>query len=91
MRIDNYISDLGIIKRRTIAKELADGGHVKVNDRRAKPAYKVKVDDIIEITGKNHIKLRVLKIPTGKSVPKPDRPEYFEILHRASSASEFEL
>ncbi len=24
MRIDNFVSDLGIIKRRTIAKELAD-------------------------------------------------------------------
>ena len=91
MRLDNYISDLGIIKRRTIAKELADGGHIKVNDNRAKPAYRVKVDDIIEITGKHHIKIRVLKIPTGKSVPKPDRPEYFEVLHRESTRSEFEI
>lgn len=91
MRLDNYISDLGIIKRRTMAKDLADGGHVKVNDRRAKPAHKVKVDDIIEITGKHHIKVRVLKIPTGKSVPKPDRPEYFEVLLKKSASTDFEL
>jgi ribosomal 50S subunit-recycling heat shock protein len=91
MRLDNYLSDLGIVKRRTVAKDLADGGHVKINDRRAKPAHKVKVGDIIEITGKSHIKLRVLNIPSGKSVPKPARPEYFEILHRASATSEFEI
>jgi ribosomal 50S subunit-recycling heat shock protein len=91
MRIDNYLSDLGIIKRRTVAKELADGGHVKVNDRRAKPAHKVKIDDIIEITGKHHIKVRVLKIPSGKSVPKPDRPEYFEVLLREPTSRDFDF
>jgi ribosomal 50S subunit-recycling heat shock protein len=91
MRLDNYLSDLGIIKRRTVAKEKADGGHVKVNDRRAKPAYTVKVDDVIEITGKYRIKVRVLKIPSGKSVPKPDRPEYFEVLLRESASRGLEL
>lgn len=91
MRLDNYISDLGIIKRRTIAKELADGGHVKVNDQRAKPAHRIRVGDIIEITGKYHIRVKVLKIPGGRSVPKNDRPEYFEVLLKASAASEFEI
>jgi len=91
MRLDNYLSDLGIIKRRTMAKELADGGHVKVNDQRAKPAHKVKEDDIIEITGKAHIKLRVIKLPSGKSVPKPARAEYFEVLLRESTTADFEI
>ena len=91
MRLDNFLSDLGIVKRRTIAKELAGGGHVKINDNRAKAAHKVKIDDIIEITGKHHIKVRVLKIPTGKSVPKPARPEYFEILLKESASTDFEL
>jgi ribosomal 50S subunit-recycling heat shock protein len=91
MRLDNFLSDLGIIKRRTIAKELADGGHVKVNDNRAKPAHKVKIGDVIEITGKHHIKVRVLKIPSGKSVPKPARPDYFEVLLKESASADFEL
>lgn len=80
MRIDNFLSDLGIIKRRTIAKELADAGHVKIDDRRAKPGSKVKVGDTIEITGKKHFIIRVIKIPEGKSVPKDARGDYFEIL-----------
>ena len=88
MRLDNYLSDLGIIKRRTIAKELANGGHIKVNDQRAKPAHKVKPDDIIEITGKRHIKLRVKDIPE-KSVPRDSRPDYFEILTDERPAAGF--
>jgi ribosomal 50S subunit-recycling heat shock protein len=80
MRLDNFISDLGIIKRRTKAKEMADGGHVKVNDKRAKPAYNVKEGDKIEITGRRHIIIRVTKIPPGKSIPKDKRTDYFKVL-----------
>ena len=80
MRVDNYISDTGVVKRRTVAKELADGGHVKLNGKRCKPGHKVKIDDIIEITGKHHIKIKVLRLPEGRSVPKDARSEYYEIL-----------
>jgi ribosome-associated heat shock protein Hsp15 len=91
MRIDNYLSDLGIIKRRTTAKEMADGGHIKINEQRAKPAHNVKIGDIIEITGKARIKLRVTGIPTGKSVPKPERIKYYEILLKDDLSSDFIL
>ncbi len=83
MRIDNYLSDLGIIKRRTIAKQLADAGHVRINDRRAKPGSKVIIDDIIEVTGKKHIIVKVLAIPEGKSVPKDSRGDFFEVIETA--------
>ncbi len=89
MRLDNYISDVGLVKRRTIAKELADAGHVKINGRRGKPGHKIKQDDIIEITGKRYIKAKVLKIPTGKSVPKTERADYFEILENSVNEIEF--
>lgn len=82
MRLDNFLSTLGIIKRRTQAKEMADGGHVKINGNRAKPAHDVKVDDIIEVTGKHHIKLKVNKVPTSNTVPKAVRDEYFTVLDR---------
>jgi len=85
MRLDNFISDVGLIKRRTIAKELADGGHVKVNDKRAKPGQRIKVGDIIEITGKQRIKVRVIKELTGRSVSKDARSEFFEVLSQASA------
>ena len=91
MRLDNYISDLGIIKRRTVAKEKAAGGHIKVNDNRAKPAYRVKVGDIIEITGTQHIIIKVLQIPDGKSVPKAVREEYYELLTRESGRDALDI
>jgi len=74
-----------------MAKDLADGGHVKVNSQRAKPAHKIKIGDIIEITGKAHIKVRVIKLPEGKSVPKPLRPEYYEVLLRESSTADYDI
>lgn len=82
MRLDNFLSTLGIIKRRTQAKEMADGGHVKINGSRAKPAHNIKVDDIIEITGKFHVRLKVNKVPTSNTVPKTVREDYFTILDR---------
>lgn len=82
MRLDNFISDLGLIKRRTVVKELAEGGHIKVNDLRAKPGHRLKVGDIIEITGHQNIKIRVKKLIEGKSVPKEARTEYFETLSK---------
>lgn len=87
MRLDNFLSDLGIIKRRTVAKELADGGHIKVNARKAKPSHRLKPDDIVEITGKRYIKLRVKDLPV-KSVPKGMRPDYFEIIGDSKSAAD---
>jgi ribosome-associated heat shock protein Hsp15 len=82
MRLDNFLSTLGIIKRRTQAKDMADGGHVKINGSRAKPARDVKIGDIIEITGKFHVRIQVVKIPTGNTVPKAVRDQYFTILDR---------
>lgn len=82
MRLDNFLSDVGVIKRRTVAKQTADAGHITVNGNRAKPGYRVKTDDIIEIGGRNRRVIRVKKLPEGKSVPKDARPEYFEDLEQ---------
>ncbi len=76
MRLDDYLSTVGIVKRRTIAKELASNGLVLLNDRRAKPAAQVKTGDVIEIKGTRPAKAEVLEVPTG-SVPKDRREMYF--------------
>ncbi len=86
MRLDNFVSDTGIVKRRTVAKELADGGHIKINGRRAKPSHIVKIGDIIEITGKQQVVIKVRKIPEGRSVSRESRSEYFEVLSKTPIA-----
>ena len=79
MRLDDFLSTVGIIKRRTVAKELGTAGMLEVNGRKAKPAYEVKVGDIIHIKGNNSQSAEVLDVPT-RSVPKEDRSRYFKLL-----------
>ena len=81
MRIDDFLSTVGVIKRRTVAKELAQKGMIAVNGRTIKPAYQVKVNDIITIKGNRAVTVEVLALPTG-SVPKDQREAYFRELMR---------
>lgn len=79
MRLDDFLSTVGLVKRRTIAKELASNGLVMLNERRAKPAAQVKIGDVIEIKGTRPSKAEVLEIPSG-SVPRERRDQYFKTL-----------
>lgn len=50
MRLDRFLKVSMVIKRRVVAKELADAGLVLVNEKVAKPNTEIKVNDVIEIT-----------------------------------------
>ncbi len=79
MRIDKYLKVSRLIKRRTVANEVADAGRIMVNGRLVKASYSVKVGDVIEITfGNRPIKVKVLSIdaPLGKDVAR----EMYEIV-----------
>ena len=49
MRLDLFLKETRIIKRRTIAKEYCDRGLVLVNNKVAKPSLEVKNGDDIDI------------------------------------------
>ena len=49
MRIDKYLKNARLIKRRTIAKEACDQGRILVNDKVAKPGTEVAVGDELSI------------------------------------------
>ena len=79
MRLDKYLKVSRLIKRRTLANDVADAGRVIVNGKPAKASYAVKIGDVIEITfGNRPVKGRGLSIdePKGKDVAR----ELFEIL-----------
>ena len=79
MRLDKYLKVSRVIKRRTLANEVADAGRVLVNGKPAKASYTVKLGDIIEVTfGNRPIKVRVLSDvePRTKDVAR----EMYEIL-----------
>lgn len=64
MRIDKFLKISRVIKRRTVANEVADKGRVVVNGKVVKPSYEVKLGDTVEITfGEQISKFEIIKIP----------------------------
>ena len=56
MRLDLVLKQSGLIKRRTVAKELADRGRILINDKVSKPSIEVHDGDVLEL----HLGNRVL-------------------------------
>lgn len=50
MRLDKFLKQNRVIKRRTIAQEVSKAGLVTKDGRPLKPSYEVKPGDILEIT-----------------------------------------
>ena len=79
MRLDLVLKLSGLIKRRTVAKELADRGRILINDKVAKPSSEVKEGDILELKLGN----RVLVVEINYELRyKKEFPVYKEVLTR---------
>ena len=77
MRLDLVLKLSGLIKRRTVAKELADRGRILINDKVSKPSSEVKNGDILEL----HLGNRVLIVEiTFIERYKKEFPTYKEVL-----------
>lgn len=64
MRLDKFLKVARVIKRRTVANDVADAGRVMVNGKQVKPSYTVKLGDIIEIKfGDKISKFEIIYIP----------------------------
>ena len=63
MRIDKFLKNSRLIKRRTVAKDACDQERVSVNGKVVKAGAEVKVGDEIHIEfGNSSITARVLKL-----------------------------
>lgn len=79
MRIDKFLKNSRIIKRRTVAKEACDQGRITVNDRVAKPGTEVEIGDEIFISfGNGSLKVRVTEIKD--SCRKEDAASMYEVI-----------
>jgi ribosomal 50S subunit-recycling heat shock protein len=79
MRIDKFLKNARLIKRRAIAKEACDGGRVILNGRPAKPGAEVKPGDVVCVRfGNGEIKVRVTALT--ESVRKEDAASMYEVL-----------
>lgn len=79
MRIDKFMKVSRLIKRRTVANDVADAGRIVVNGKPVKASYSVKIGDIIEVAfGNRPIKVRVLSLdmPAGKDIAR----EMYEVV-----------
>ena len=77
MRLDLVLKQSGLIKRRTVAKELAERGRILINDRVAKPSSEVKNGDLLEL----HLGNRVLIVEISFIERfKREFPTYKEVL-----------
>lgn len=79
MRIDKFLKNSRIIKRRTVAKDACEQGRVLLNGKQAKPGDEVKVGDIIEINfGSGAVKAEILNVMDN--VPKDKANELYKVL-----------
>ena len=79
MRLDKYLKVSRLIKRRTVANEACDNGHVSVNGKAARASYDVKVGDIIELQfGVKTLKVQVESVSEYTS--KADAPAMYRQL-----------
>lgn len=77
MRIDKFLKNSRIIKRRTVAKEACEKDRVFKDGKAMKPSDEVKVGDIIEIQfGNSNVKIRVLDITDSQK--KEDSAKMYE-------------
>lgn len=63
MRLDKFLKVSRLIKRRTVAKDVAEQGRVWINGREAKPGSTVKVGDELTIQfGQKTVTVRVERL-----------------------------
>lgn len=79
MRLDKFLKVSRVIKRRTLAKEVASDERILVNDKTAKPSCQLKSGDIITIYfGNKEVKIKVLELLD--STKKADTDKMYELI-----------
>jgi len=79
MRIDKFLKNSRIIKRRTVAKEACEQGRILLNDKTAKPGAEVQEGDEIFVQFGNG-SLRVEVVALLESCRKEDAVKMYRII-----------
>ena len=63
VRLDKWLKNSRLIKRRTVANEACDAGKVTANGRTVKASYEVKSGDVLSLTfGERTTTVKVLSV-----------------------------
>ena len=79
MRLDKFLKISRIIKRRQVAKEVADKGRIQINGKVAKSSTSVKVGDLLTIQFGNKV-LEVKICELHESTKKDDAAKMYEVI-----------
>ena len=63
MRIDKFLKISRLVKRRTVAKEMADQGRVSVNGKAVKSSYNVAIGDVIVVSRMSRTRALTTRVP----------------------------
>ena len=79
MRLDKFLKVSRIIKRRTVANDACDAGHISVNGKIARASYDVCVGDVIEVAfGERRLSVKVIDVKDN--VGKNDAASLYEVI-----------
>jgi ribosomal 50S subunit-recycling heat shock protein len=80
MRLDSYLSEVRLIKRRTQAKEACERGLVLLDGMVAKAGKEVKVGQIVTINfASKTVEAEIAGIPSG-NVRKQDVKDFYKLI-----------
>ncbi|KAF1304186.1 RNA-binding S4 domain-containing protein [Enterococcus saccharolyticus] len=79
MRLDKFLKISRIIKRRSVAKEVADKGRIQINGNLAKSSSSVKIGDVLRIQFGNRI-LEVKVEALHESTKKEDAAKMYTLI-----------
>lgn len=82
MRLDVFLKNTRLIKRRTVAKDTAAEGGVLLNGHPAKPGRDVKAGDVLTISGDEEEPPRRVEVlqEARRPVPKGREAEFFRLI-----------
>lgn len=79
MRLDKFLKVSRLVKRRSVAKVLADKDKFIVNKKIAKPSTDVKINDEVELyLGRHHIVITIKEIKENALIS--DANKMYEII-----------
>ncbi len=83
MRLDKYLKVSRLIKRRTLAKEVAENKRILVNGILAKPSKELKIGDEITIEfGNKDVTVRVISLEA--TTKKSEATNLYELVREES-------
>lgn len=84
MRLDKFLKVSRLIKRRSVAKEVADKKRITINGKEAKSSTNVKIGDVLMIRfGNKTVEIKILKVE--ENVRKEEASSMYDILNETKT------